>query len=96
MNDTFGFGVAITLIRTGFCVTRAGWNGKGQYVFLATPEGFTTRADITAPDGAECKAGDVLVIRTAQGAFQLGWLASQADLLADDWMVCAPPDIKEE
>ena len=94
-QDNLSFGVAITLIRSGFCVTRAGWNGKGQFVFLASSDSFHTQADLSAYDGAEVEVGDMLVMHTAQGTFQPGWLASQADLLADDWQVYVP-GMKEE
>lgn len=94
-EDGLSFGVAITLIRSGFCVTRAGWNGKGQFVFLASSDSFHTHANLSVYDGAEVEVGDMLVMRTAQGIFQPGWLASQADLLADDWQVYVP-EMKEE
>lgn len=79
------FGAAIEMAKNGCRIARRGWNGKGQYVFLASSEGFHTQADLSSHDGEEVEVGDMLVIRTAQGTFQPGWLASQADMLADDW-----------
>ena len=65
------FGEAIALLKQGKYVTRPGWNGKGMYLYLKT----ITR------DYAPC-----IVMRTAQGYHQPGWLASQADMLAEDWI----------
>lgn len=57
----------------GFRFARAGWNGKGMYIFLIRPDRETL---MTLP---------YLAMRTAQGDF-IPWLASQTDILADDWI----------
>ena len=80
------FGLAIEAAKMGEKIARAGWNGKDQYVFLAKEIGFTADADLCEFD-ADVEIGDVLVMRTAQKTMQPGWLASQADMLADDWYV---------
>lgn len=85
------FGDAIKLVRRGMRMARSGWNGKGMYVFLATDVEFNTDADV--PEFCELfetvdrpvEIENVLILRTARGTFQPGWLASQADMLADDW-----------
>jgi len=64
------FGDAIEMMRDGHKVARSGWNGKGMYVFL--------ESSIEAYE-------PMIVMRTAQGRLQPGWLASQPDILADDW-----------
>lgn len=84
----FSFADAIRFIRAGKKVARLGWNGKRQYVFLADEVSFTTEADLSefsCPDDDTVEVSPLLVIRTAQGTFQPGWLASQSDMLADDW-----------
>ena len=67
-----------------------------MYVFLATGVNFRTEADLSEFNPARTEAycelnsvdvGDVLVLRTAQGTLQPGWLASQADMLAEDWVI---------
>ena len=85
--DSMSFGKALELARAGCRIARRGWNGKGQYVFLASSTGFHTKCDLSEHNGEEVEVGDMLVIRTAQGTFQPGWLASQADMLADDWFL---------
>ena len=81
------FGSAISHVKNGGRVARSGWNGKDMYVFLATDVEFHTDADISefcgSADGVYVT--DVLVLRTAKGNLQPGWLASQSDILAEDW-----------
>lgn len=69
--ENMTFGQAIEAMRGGSRVARAGWNGKGMNIFL-----------VTFPSHDPC-----IVMRTAQGTNQPGWLASQADMLAGDWSV---------
>lgn len=87
--DAMNFGLAIEAAKMGHTIARHGWNGKGMYVFLADDVEFHTYADISEFEGAAdgvCVA-KVLVLRTVQGDMQPGWLASQADMLADDWYI---------
>lgn len=81
------FGDALEAMKDGQRVARKGWNGKGMYVFLAYEPDFVTDADISAFDQMEVEVGDMLVMKTAQNTFQPGWLASQADMLAEDWYI---------
>lgn len=83
----FDFGDAIRAMKDGERVARMGWNGKGMYVFLAHEADFVTDADISAFDQMEVEVADMLVMKTAQDTFQPGWLASQADMLAEDWYI---------
>lgn len=74
------FGLAIEAAKIGYKIARAGWNGKNMYLFIesgAYPSG---------PYGAE-HYEPAIVMFTAQQKYQIGWLASQADILADDWMI---------
>lgn len=91
---TFTFSEALKYIKRGLKVARKSWNGKGQYVFLAENLEFNTKADLSEfnPSGTEecteenaVSVYDCLVIRTADKKLQVGWLATQSDLLADDW-----------
>lgn len=83
---TFGFDDAIRYLKRGLKVARMGWNGKGMFLCLATDIEFTTPADLS-----ECAAleGELVtssvVMKTADDKFVVGWLASQTDMLAEDW-----------
>lgn len=75
------FGIAVELLKKGFKVAREGWNGKGMYLFLAHGE------DIQSCTGIEEKCVDVICMKTAQDTIVFGWLASQTDMLAEDWVI---------
>lgn len=85
--DAMTFGDALDAMKRGERVARHGWNGKDMYVFLAYEPDFVTDADLSAFDQLEVGVGDMLVMKTAQNTFQPGWLASQADMLAEDWYI---------
>lgn len=80
------FGTAIRLLKDGHCVARKGWNGKNQYVELAScisyigSNGEVVNADHRA-------IGNKALAFVGTSGVQLGWLASQADMLAEDWYV---------
>ena len=80
------FGLAIEAAKKGHRISRAGWNGKGQYVELAT------RISYTGADGETVNAehdaiGNRALAFVGTSGVQMGWLASQADMLADDWTI---------
>lgn len=70
------FGQALEALQAGKRVSRAGWNGKGMYLFLVPglPE--------SGPPSLPC-----IGMYTATGAVLHGWLASQTDMLVSDWQV---------
>lgn len=83
---TFGFGPAIEYLKNGFKVARVGWNGKKQYIQLATAISYK------APNGeiVNCNhdaIGNKAISFVGTSGVQMGWLASQADMLAEDWYV---------
>lgn len=88
----FPFSDALRYIRRGLRVARAGWNGKGQYVFLAEELSFNCAADLSEFNDQYIPVNDALVLRNAQLQFQPGWVPSVGDLLADDWYLL--PDAK--
>lgn len=84
--DGLSFGLAIEAMKQGRRVTRRGWNGKGMYIFLADTVDLHTMADLSELAG-EVESLPCIVMRNAQRKLVPGWLASQADMLADDWML---------
>jgi hypothetical protein len=81
------FGLAIEAVKKGLRIARAGWNGKDMYVFLSDGVEFSTMADMSEFANEEVYVSDLLVLRTAQKTLQPGWLATQSDILADDWYI---------
>ena len=88
-TDSMNLGDALVALKQGQRVARKGWNGKDMYVFLADDAEFNTVADISEFYGSSdgVYVAPMLVLRTAQGNLQPGWLASQADMLAEDWYI---------
>lgn len=80
----FGFGQAIAYVKQGKKIQRTGWNGKSQYVELATNISYT-RADGTIVNANHDAIGNNALAFVGTQGVQLGWLASQADMLAEDW-----------
>ena len=82
-------GFAVEAIRKGKRVARAGWNGKGMFLFLVAGSTFkVNRAPLLGiyPEGTEINYCQHVDMRTADGKI-VPWLASQTDLLADDWEI---------
>lgn len=82
------FGEALEMLKSGKKVARRGWNGKGMFIFLADNIDFTTKADLSCISRLE---GDLthpsIVMKTSDNRFVVGWLASQTDMLSEDWEV---------
>lgn len=82
---TFNFGEAIKYLKRGFKVKRQGWNGKNQYVELASCISYKNN-DGDVVNVNHCNIGNKALAFVGTSGVQMGWLASQADMLADDWM----------
>ena len=94
MNNA-NFGQAIEELKAGRKVWREGWNGKGMFLILV---GGTKNAELKKDTpyhsalNTETQAQPTVTINphidmfTATGEMQPGWLASQTDMLADDWV----------
>lgn len=81
------FGAALEALEAGKRVARAGWNGKGMFLFLVPGSTFTVnRAPLLGiyPAGTSIDYHAHIDMKTAQG-YVVPWLASQSDLLTDDW-----------
>ena len=89
MNNLFNFGEAIELLKQGKKVARSGWNGKGMFVFLVPGSVFkVNRAPLLGiyPEGTEITYHAHIDMKTADNQI-VPWLASQTDVLAEDWVV---------
>ena len=80
------FGQALELLKLGERVARKGWNGKGQYIELATRVSYSTPCgevyNVNHKD-----MGNKAIAFVGTSGTQLGWLASQADMLSEDWEI---------
>lgn len=81
------FGDAIQAAKMGKKIARKGWNGKGAYVFLIDIADMHTDADIGNLEGKNVTVRDCFAMKCADDSICPGWLASQTDMLADDWHI---------
>nr|DAK36836.1 MAG TPA: Protein of unknown function (DUF2829) [Caudoviricetes sp.] len=92
------FGQAIEALKNGKKVARVGWNGKGMFIYMTT--GSVVHLDEMKPETANhlrsfCKDKGMdeieicphIDMKTADNKLAIGWLASQTDMLAEDWNV---------
>lgn len=91
--DGMTFGMAIEAMKRGKKVARAGWNGKGMYLWLLPKAEVKKewckdqRLIEVMGDGDTIQCLGSIRMRTATGEVLTGWLASQTDMLAEDWEV---------
>lgn len=76
------FGEAIALLKAGARVARDGWNGKGMWLELQRPD---ENSKMSLP---------YIYMKTADNKL-VPWLASQTDVLAEDWVGVQPREISE-
>lgn len=83
------FGEAIEALKAGKKVSREGWNGRNAWLVYMPPFIVEEPNERTRAHGITeaFSCGGYLVMWTAQGIWQPGWLASQADMLAEDWVI---------
>ena len=74
------FGEAIAVMKAGIPICRAGWNGKGMWLELQRPD---EHSKMTLPYVYLNYPADA---QNTPGA-RVPWLASQTDMLAEDWKV---------
>lgn len=80
------FGEAINAIKNGKKVKRIGWNGKDQYIELGTNIVYQNLSgDTILPD--HVSMGNKAIVFNGTHGVQVGWLASQADMLSEDWVL---------
>lgn len=81
------FGDALNHLKKGGRVARAGWNGKGMFLFLVPGSTFVVnRPPLLGiyPEGTTINYHAHIDMKTADDKI-VPWLASQTDMLADDW-----------
>jgi hypothetical protein len=74
------FSDALALVKRGGRVAREGWNGKGMWLFFT--DNWSSSVSGNAPENFHQKPW--IGMKTADDGF-VPWVASQSDLLADDW-----------
>jgi len=102
------FGQAIGSLRNGFLVRRQGWNGKGMFLFMRpfdtlTDRMLTEQSPLLPWNFKEWVRHhpnethqrffcSYICMKAADGSIVNGWLASQTDMLTDDWELVNPEE----
>ena len=97
-KSNLDFGQALRALKSGQRVARAGWNGKGMWLSLSGNAGgsIVHYSDFWSTNNATFAASQPdesavvlpsITMKTADDKILMGWLASQTDMLADDWMI---------
>ena len=84
--NKLNFGEALEQLKKGKKISREGWNGKEQYLGLATNISFLNLNREVVNANHETMGNKAIVFYGTSG-IQVGWLASQSDLLSEDWRV---------
>lgn len=81
MNDSqdLNFGQALEALVAGKAVTREAWNGP-HYLQLQTPD-----------ENSKMKRPYIFITPHGDQSETIPWVASQADLLANDWAIVLKP-----
>ena len=95
--DGMTFGDAIEAMKRGKKVARRGWNGKGMWLCVPLTNGPAKipyynfwgkhNVEYAHQNGGTAKVMPYVTMKAADGSIVMGWLASQTDMLADDWVV---------
>ena len=103
--DGLNFGLALEALKKGLCVARAGWNGRGMWLVLvpgrqAVPLQPGTPYANALPGSTQCEILPHIDMWTVNAsgrrAMLPGWVASQTDMLADDWMIVPPAAAQDD
>lgn len=88
------FGEAIAALKEGKKVARQGWNGKGMYLWLMPAAKIKAEwckephlKALAEENGGEIEALGSIRMLTADKKILTGWLASQTDILSEDWVI---------
>ena len=96
-TDGLTFGQAIEAMKQGKKVARKGWNGKGMWLCVplcngpkeipATGIWGKPNAEYAENNGGTVKVVPYVTMKAADGTIVMGWLASQTDMLSEDWCI---------
>jgi len=101
--DGMTFGMALEALKKGHKVARKGWNGKGMWLSLSghldgtliPAEAFWSKnnMDFAIENGGKALVLPAITMKTTNAhgrvGILMGWLASQTDMLSDDWELVA-------
>lgn len=84
------FEQALTALKRGLIAARAGWNGKGMFVYLVPPASYQAQTGVAKfffGEAALVPYNGYFALKCADNTVNT-WVPSVSDLLADDWITC--------
>ncbi len=100
----YSFSEALQALKDGYRVQRSGWNGKNMWIALGSGNAELPADKFWNPhskahaesNGGSATVDSYFIMKTAQDTIQMGWVPSQADMLAEDWVVIENEETKQE
>lgn len=94
-QENLTFGQALEHLKSGHKIARKGWNGKGMFLFLLEGGSIPKSAihdpklkEVLEDNGSDhFEALPSIRMKTADDKILTGWLASQTDMLSEDWVI---------
>ena len=83
------FSTALNALKRGMKIAREGWNGKGMFLYYVSAGRYPVKMEAAisiADEDGMVEYGAYIAMKTAQGNV-VPWLASQTDLLSNDWVI---------
>ena len=94
MEKTVDFGEALKALKAGKKAARKGWNGKDMYLWLLPASKVKAEwckephlHELADANGGEIECCGSIRMFTADRKVLTGWLASQTDMLSEDWVI---------
>lgn len=87
--DAMPFGLAVEALKRGERVARAGWNGKGMFVYLVPANAYPAQTGVAKAffgDGAMVPYNAYMALKGVDGTVST-WVPSGSDALAEDWAI---------
>lgn len=90
-DGAMSFSQALEVLRKGKAISRSGWNGKSMFLYLVPANNYAPQTGVAKDVWKNKKVpyGAYIAMKTAQGNV-VPWLASQTDVLSDDWGIVNP------
>ena len=99
MNN-MNFGQALENLKQGKRIARQGWNGKNMFLWLKPAATIKSEwckdpllKELCDNNGGEIEALGTICMKTADNKILTGWLASQTDMLSEDWIIVGEENV---
>jgi hypothetical protein len=88
-TDGMPFGLAVEALKQGLKVTRAGWNGKGMFLYFVGADYYPAKTEIAKAfygENSLVPYRSYIAMKTVNNEV-VPWVASQSDILENDWII---------